>query len=159
MSTNSISLTGQQLLEASAGTGKTYTITHLYLRLLLGRGRPEAKPLKVQEILVLTFTIAATQELKDRIRTLIATARNAFQAGQSDDTELQNLMQESDDLRRDQLLLTDAIQWLDDAAIHTIHGFCARMLAENSFQAGILFDQDLDADKAALLNGVNRRII
>ena len=152
MSTNSISLTGQQLLESSAGTGKTYTITHLYLRLLLGRGRPEAKPLKVQEILVLTFTIAATQELKDRIRTLIATARNAFQAGQSEDPDLQNLMQESDDLRRDQLLLTDAIQWLDDAAIHTIHGFCARMLAENSFQAGILFDQDLDADKAALLN-------
>ena len=114
MSTNSISLTGQQLLESSAGTGKTYTITHLYLRLLLGRGRPEAKPLKVQEILVLTFTIAATQELKDRIRTLIATARNAFQTGQSEDPDLQNLMQESDDLRRDQLLLC----WLHFRARH-----------------------------------------
>ncbi|MDE0759001.1 MAG: UvrD-helicase domain-containing protein, partial [Pseudomonadales bacterium] len=124
MSTSNISLTGQQLLEASAGTGKTYTITHLYLRLLLGRGRREAKPLKVQEILVLTFTIAATQELKDRIRTLIAIARIAFQAGQSEDPDLQNLILESDDLRLDQMLLIDAIQWLDDAAIHTIHGFC-----------------------------------
>lgn len=152
MSINSIPLVGQQLLEASAGTGKTYTITQLYLRLLLGRGRAGEKPLKVQEILVLTFTIAATQELKDRIRDLIVRARVAFQEGHSEDNNIHGLIEESKDLRRDQLLLTDAIQWLDDAAIHTIHGFCARMLSENSFQAGVLFDQDLDADKAALLN-------
>jgi len=152
MSINSIPLVGQQLLEASAGTGKTYTITQLYLRLLLGRGRTSEKPLKVQEILVLTFTIAATQELKDRIRDLIVRARIAFQTGQSEDHNIHGLIEESNDQRRDQLLLTDALQWLDDAAIHTIHGFCARMLSENSFQAGVLFDQDLDADKAALLN-------
>jgi len=152
MPINNIPLSGQQLLEASAGTGKTYTITRLYLRLLLGRGRSGEKPLKVQEILVLTFTIAATQELKDRIREFIAFARIAFQAGHSEDPILQLLIEESIDLKRDQLLLTDAIQWLDDAAIHTIHGFCSRMLSENAFQAGVLFDQDLDADKATLLN-------
>ena len=58
------------LIEASAGTGKTHTIKNLYLRLLLGishDGEP-LEPLTVEQILVVTFTKAATEELKDRIR-------------------------------------------------------------------------------------------
>ena len=60
-------LQGHQLIEASAGTGKTYTITNLYLRLLLDHSEALQRPLAVNEILVLTFTIAATDELRQRI--------------------------------------------------------------------------------------------
>ena len=60
-------LDSNQLLEASAGTGKTYTITNLCLRLLLGRNVPWQRPLALSEILILTFTIAATDELKERV--------------------------------------------------------------------------------------------
>ncbi|MGP1954744.1 MAG: UvrD-helicase domain-containing protein, partial [Arsenophonus sp. NC-QC1-MAG3] len=63
-------LYGQRLIEASAGTGKTYTIVLLYLRLLLGIGKKNAffRPLSVEEILVVTFTEMATNELRSRIR-------------------------------------------------------------------------------------------
>lgn len=63
------------LIEASAGTGKTYTISNLYLRLLLGLG---CEPLAVEQILVVTFTVAATEELRDRIRKNIRSCRDYF---------------------------------------------------------------------------------
>ena len=53
-----------QLIEASAGTGKTWTIAALYLRLVLGHGRTDAEPLLPSQILVLTFTKAATAEFR-----------------------------------------------------------------------------------------------
>lgn len=63
-------LQGERLIEASAGTGKTFTIAALYLRLLLGLGGSAAfpRPLTVEELLVVTFTEAATAELRGRIR-------------------------------------------------------------------------------------------
>ena len=62
-------LQGERLIEASAGTGKTFTIAALYLRLLLGLGGSAAfpRPLTVEELLVVTFTEAATAELRGRI--------------------------------------------------------------------------------------------
>ncbi len=64
-----IPLQGQRLIEASAGTGKTYTLARLYLRLLLGIGEGAfVRPLSAEEILVVTFTEAATNELRGRIR-------------------------------------------------------------------------------------------
>lgn len=74
-------LHGARLIEASAGTGKTFTLAALYLRLLLGHGNDDhafERPLGVSEILVVTFTEAATQELRDRIRARIHQARLAF---------------------------------------------------------------------------------
>ena len=143
-------LTGNQLIEASAGTGKTHTITNLYIRLLLGHGR--SAPLAVSNILVLTFTIAATEELKYRIRQRIVQARRIFSdtADQNDDF-LAELKTNSKDPDRDLKLLIAATQLMDDAAIFTIHGFCARVLGELSFETGVLFDQRLDADRDALL--------
>ena len=67
---------GSRLIEASAGTGKTYTISGLYLRLLLGDGIPA--PLTCEQILVVTFTNAATEELRDRIRRRIQVAFKCF---------------------------------------------------------------------------------
>jgi exodeoxyribonuclease V beta subunit len=144
-------LESQQLVEASAGTGKTYTITNLYLRLLLGHSGSLNRPLVSSEILVLTFTIAATEELRYRIRKRIVEARGAFSTGQSEDTFLQSLMDSSVDHERDRRLLAAATQLMDEAAIYTIHGFCARVLEEQSFEAGILFDQRLDGDRDQLL--------
>ena len=88
-------LIGQSLIEASAGTGKTYTITGLYLRYLLGmqiaqqHSSPVNTPLSVEQILVVTFTDAATQEIKDRVRTRIIAARDAL-LGQATEDELIN---------------------------------------------------------------------
>ena len=142
-------LTGNPLIEASAGTGKTYTITNLYIRLLLGHGRPA--PLPVNQILVLTFTIAATEELKHRIRSRIVEARRVFAGHPSNDQFLVHLRDTSPVPERDAKLLTAASQLMDDSGIFTIHGFCARVLSELSFETGVLFEQNLEADRDALL--------
>lgn len=147
-----LSLTDTQLIEASAGTGKTYTITNLCLRLLLGRGID--RPLKISEILILTFTIAATAELKQRITQRILSARQAFQSGSSDPF-LRQLIEESTDPERDRKLLTAASQLMDEASIFTIHGFCARVLGEQAFEAGSLFTQTINAERDPLLKLVS----
>lgn len=145
-------LQGHQLIEASAGTGKTYTITNLYLRLLLGHSTALQRPLAVNEILVLTFTIAATDELRHRIRQRIYTAREyLINADAEDDDFLQFLIDSSTDAPRDITLLTAALQLMDEAAIFTIHGFCNKILNDQSLATGTLFDQRLDADANQLM--------
>src|SRR6218665_1726394 len=74
-------LRGSRLIEASAGTGKTWTIAALYLRLVLGHGddaTAPARPLLPAEVLVMTFTRAATRELSDRIRQRLMQAARCF---------------------------------------------------------------------------------
>ena len=73
-------LWGSRLIEASAGTGKTWTIAALYLRLVLGHGGEAGcgRPLQPAEILVMTFTRAATRELADRIRARLLEAARCF---------------------------------------------------------------------------------
>ncbi|KJJ57349.1 hypothetical protein VC77_10065, partial [Vibrio cholerae] len=124
-------LHGARLIEASAGTGKTYTIAGLYLRLVLGHGCAEtrhAHPLSVDQILVVTFTEAATAELRDRIRRRLHDARLAFARGASDDPLLRSLLAEFTDHNLAVSLLLSAERQMDEAAIFTIHGFCQRML-------------------------------
>ena len=102
-------LDSAQMIEASAGTGKTYTITNLVLRLLLGRNLPWSAPLAIDQLLILTFTIAATDELKARIATRISAARLAYRTGEGDDF-LKRLVSESTDTRRDMKLLAAAMR-------------------------------------------------
>ena len=142
-----VSLVDNQIIEASAGTGKTYTITNLYLRLILGRGRPA---LAINEILILTFTIAATDELKARVAERIRQARHAFRTGEGDDF-LVDLVSGSEDRDRETKLLAAADQLMDEASIFTIHGFCARVLAEQAFESGVLFEQDMSAERDQIL--------
>src|SRR5690606_8223620 len=77
-------LRGSRLIEASAGTGKTWTIAALYLRLVLGHAVPGtgdagvARTYVPSEILVMTFTKAATRELSDRIRSRLLEAARCF---------------------------------------------------------------------------------
>ncbi|MHA3357184.1 exodeoxyribonuclease V subunit beta [Yersinia enterocolitica] len=145
-------LYGERLIEASAGTGKTFTIGVLYLRLLLGLGGEAAfrRPLMVEEILVVTFTEAATEELRGRIRDNIHELRIACVRGVSDDPMHQALLAEIIDLSEAAAQLLAAERQMDEAAIYTIHGFCQRMLANNAFESGILFEHTLVQDELPL---------
>lgn len=139
---------GARLIEASAGTGKTYTIAALYLLLVAETGLP------VEEILVVTFTKAATAELRDRIRRRLIEARQAFAAGASDEPLLAALLQRADDSQRTLRWLDRAIVDFDQAAIFTIHSFCQRALADHAFESGMPFEAELINDQTALLQEV-----
>ncbi|RLM14093.1 exodeoxyribonuclease V subunit beta [Gibbsiella quercinecans] len=145
-------LFGERLIEASAGTGKTFTIGALYLRLLLGLGQASAfpRPLTVEEILVVTFTEAATEELRGRIRSNIHALRIACVRGHSDDPLMASLLAQIGDLADAAAQLLAAERQMDEAAIYTIHGFCQRMLTHNAFESGILFEQTLVQDELPL---------
>ncbi|MGA9606166.1 MAG: exodeoxyribonuclease V subunit beta [Rouxiella badensis] len=145
-------LSGERLIEASAGTGKTFTLALLYLRLLLGLGKEAAFScrLTVEEILVVTFTEAATEELRGRIRSNIHELRLACIRGNSANPMLTALMTEIVDLSEAASTLLAAERQMDEAAIYTIHGFCQRMLMHNAFESGILFEQTLIQDELPL---------
>lgn len=161
-------LTGSRLIEASAGTGKTFTIAALYVRLVLGHGNQQAfsRPLMPPEILVVTFTDAATQELRDRIRSRLAEASRCFQPPVDTDAAtsckpdpfLLALRAEYPDeqwpacARKLQL----AAEWMDEAAVSTIHSWCNRMLSEHAFDSDSLFSQTLETDQSELLQEVVR---
>jgi exodeoxyribonuclease V beta subunit len=133
-------LDGKNLIEAAAGTGKTYAVTCLFVRLIIEKG------LAVKDILVVTFTVAATEELKDRIRKKLKDALDSFAKGQCDESFLRGLLKKYPDEGDRKIAverLTAAIRDFDEAAIFTIHGFCQRMLYENAFESGSLFDVEM----------------
>ena len=147
------------LIEASAGTGKTYTIGSLYLRLLLKAGENNfSRPLNVEEILVVTFTDMATEELKKKIREritdaidkLTAFAETQDKSSFKNDEFLTALSQDLDIFEAiHRLKLVE--QNMDLAAIYTIHGFCRRMLMQYAFHSGIHFNLELIKDQSDLL--------
>jgi exodeoxyribonuclease V beta subunit len=165
-------LHGSRLIEASAGTGKTYTIAALYLRLVLGHGSradqdhggglwdeaqaPSAflRPLLPPEILVMTFTRAATRELSNRVRERLVQAAAYFRGeADLDDSYLEALADSyPDDAARERAAhrLVLAAETMDEAAIFTIDAWCQRMLREHAFDSGSLFDEELVSDERAL---------
>lgn len=148
---------GNRLIEASAGTGKTYTISGLYLRLLLGDVTGNAqgeKPLTCEQILVVTFTNAATEELRDRIRRRIQVAFKCFLGLKVDDHFVEALYQKTpEDQRAIALRRFDlALKSLDEAAIFTIHGFCQRILADLAFESSLLFESNFTLDDSEFLH-------
>ena len=147
---HNIDISGLTLIEASAGTGKTWTITALYILLVLEqRMRPE-------EILVVTYTKAATAELRDRIRKRLTDTLDLYSTGRGPLDELEHLLltARSTDAETAQKLLTRALYSFDDAAIFTIHGFCQRALLENAFESGSLFDSEMTSDQSAIVRQV-----
>ncbi|MBF0163072.1 MAG: exodeoxyribonuclease V subunit beta [Magnetococcales bacterium] len=157
-------LAGARLVEASAGTGKTYTIALLYVRLVLGHGAGEGGrgPLNPPEILVVTFTRAATSELRERIRARLGEAAVCFEDEIPADGAWDPLLLA---LRADYppsawegcaRRLRLAAEWMDEAAVETIHGWCHRMVREHAFDSDSLFTQELVADQGALLTEVTR---
>ena len=144
---------GRTLIEASAGTGKTFAITGLVLRLVLDGdwlAGPDGRP-DLRRLLVVTFTNAATEELKTRIR---AALRAALAVARGD--------AEADDLTRPLWPLLDrdgaegrllaALDRVDEAGIFTIHGFCKRVLQQAAFESGTPFEMEFveDGDSDAL---------
>lgn len=152
-------LHGQRLIEASAGTGKTFTIAALYVRLVLGHGDSETgfgRALLPPDILVVTFTNAATRELRDRIRSRLANAARVFRGLAEPDPFLQQLLAApdyADESAKSQAahLLEQAAEWMDEAAVFTIHSWCQRMLTQHAFDTGSLFRQQLEQDDSELL--------
>ena len=162
-------LWGSRLIEASAGTGKTFTLALLYTRLVLGHGIEGSafdRPLMPPEILVVTFTEAATQELRDRIRQRLVEAAGYFEADP-------RAVAVAGDPGRDPLdelratipaerwpwcarQLRMAADWMDEAVISTIHGWCNRMLREHAFDTRGLFERELTADPSDLVAEVIR---
>jgi len=136
------------LIEASAGTGKTYAITGLFLRMLL-----EGHASQVRQILVVTFTRAATRELTQRIRARLQEALAAFR-GDHADTQLQHLVERYGDEGR--ATLARACLELEELAIFTIHGFCKRLLEQNAFESGLTFSPTFLDDHQDILDEAAR---
>ena len=160
---NSISLPLNQvnLIEASAGTGKTYTIGSIYLRLLLQAGENcFSRPLNVEEILVVTFTEMATEDLKRKIRERLTAAISVFSEYYETKDKaiftgehqfLAELLPYLEDIPTALRRLKLAEQNLDLASIYTIHGFCRRMLMQHAFNSGVHFNLKLLKDQSDLL--------
>jgi exodeoxyribonuclease V beta subunit len=136
------------LIEASAGTGKTYTISGLVLRLVL------EKHLAIEEILVTTYTELATAELRERIRDLLFQALTGFQTGESEDELIQPLLSQYRSDEQAQHRLSIALQSFDGASIYTIHGFAQRMLRDRAFESGALFDAELITEQSDILHEI-----
>lgn len=171
-------LHGSRLIEASAGTGKTFSLAFLYLRLVLGHGAESERfmrPLTPKDILVLTFTDAATEELRSRIRERLVEAAEAFsqpeacsqsEALSGSATMLQDPADSKDPLLELQhsypkaewpgcaLRLRRAADAMDEAMISTIHGWCNKMLTEHAFDTRGLFNRELVTDQTALLDEI-----
>ncbi len=141
--------TGTNLIEASAGTGKTWTIEALVLRFVV------EKHLPIDKILVVTFTDAATAELQERVRSRLWQALQHFSGKPVGDDEFLRRLHDGlagpDALERARKDLSRALCDFDKAAISTIHGFCNRALHTNAFESGVLFDIELHGDLSPLL--------
>ncbi|NQU62958.1 MAG: UvrD-helicase domain-containing protein, partial [SAR324 cluster bacterium] len=134
---------------ASAGTGKTYTIEGIYLRLLL------EKKMAVENILVVTFTEAATSELRERIREKIRIALQVFESAKneikSDEPLIAHLVENSLEPEQSLRVLKTALAQFDEARIFTIHGFCRRELLDHTFESHSRFDTEFIKDQRELL--------
>ena len=119
-----IDISKHALIEASAGTGKTYTIENLVVRLI------EEKDIDIENILLLTFTEKATGELKKRIRENIAKE-----------------LRKKDKEKKRQKKLRESLLAFDTASIYTIHGFCQSVLNDFSFETGQSFDLEVTYDE------------
>jgi len=133
-----LDLSGLQLVEASAGTGKTFTLATLYARLVI-----ELK-LPVEQILAVTFTEAATQELRTRIRERLGLAARLAEGAAADPAKASEVLTSqlvqsalaTESAQNLRLRLRRAAEAMDLAPVHTIHGFCRRALADHALEAG-----------------------
>lgn len=132
-----------QLIEASAGTGKTWTMTGLYLRLLAERR------LSVEQILVMTFTRAATAELRQRLQHGLGDFILALTGHATHEYFCQTWMQQHNVAPQSEAAyelaqhLACALRDFDRAQIFTLHGFCQRALEASAFSSGLPFQREL----------------
>lgn len=133
---------GIHIIEASAGTGKTYTLAMLVLRLISENDIP------VESILLVTFTRAATEELAERIRSRLSGAKHFLeqQGKYEPDASLRQWADKLDDKEKAVQRINRALLDLDRAAIYTIHGFSQRVLLEHAMECGLPYEMELVPD-------------
>ena len=143
-------LEGLNIIEAGAGTGKTYNIQNLFARMIVEKGFP------IDSILVVTYTEAATKELKDRIRSILVQIQNYYIKGSNNveprvkaiaDTETSSI-----EIKKKRI--DSALRNFDTAAIFTIHGFCHRLLNDFSFESNILFNLELETNPEPIIQDI-----
>ncbi len=138
-----IDLEGSKLLEASAGTGKTYSVALLVLRLIL------EKEIPIEKILMVTFTIPAVAELETRIRRFVRLAYRHASGKLIDEARIRDVVGIPSPEKA--VLLKKAMQSLDSLSVMTIHSFCHGFITNNPFEASHSFESELITDTAALV--------
>ena len=138
-------LEGSNLIEASAGTGKTFTIAGIYLRLIV------ESDLKVEDILVVTFTIAATEELRRRIRDKLKRAREALEGVAVDDEFINAYFHVLRSRENAKQRIISALKSFDEASVYTIHSFCQQVLVDNAFESGSLYNIEIASDETPVI--------
>jgi exodeoxyribonuclease V beta subunit len=129
-----VDLEGSNLIEASAGTGKTFSIAVLTLRLIL------YKDVSIKDVLMVTFTNAAAAEMELRIRDFLHDALSVAEGKQEGvKEEIIELVKNAGEISQTIQRLKMAIQQMDQSSILTIHSFCAKMLSEFAFESGHFF--------------------
>lgn len=144
-----ISLQGRHLIEASAGTGKTFNIATLFVRTLI------EKDLDIGNILVVTYTEAATKELKDRLQNRLQLCFHVLKNGNTNEDPffnkfIQSVSHKAEAAERIQYALHN----FDEAAVYTIHGFCYQALQEQAFQSNTDFDMEMVGSDTDILQEV-----
>ena len=131
-----VTLAGSNLIEASAGTGKTYSIALLTLRLVI------EKKIPIEKILMVTFTKAAVAELEIRVRAFVRIALKVSRGETIGDPTITNLVNDQIEIQGGKEVsdrLETAQLFLDETSVLTIHSFCQRTLSEFSFETGQIF--------------------
>ncbi len=144
-------LDGRSLIEASAGTGKTYALAGLFLRFVIEKNLP------VSDILAVTFTEAAAEELRGRIHSLLRFAKQYFEHSGpktvAHDPLLSALLSKCDKpASRDAVVA--ALRDFDACSIFTIHGFCQRLLYEFAFESDQLLNAELITDQSGFVGEI-----
>ena len=142
-----VGLDGDLLVEASAGTGKTYALTTLVARLIVESGW------RIDDLLIVTFTVAATGELRTRVRNTLCDALEVARGNHEGDGLAGDLVRRwrAERIGRDEIesRLTAAVRDFDRANVMTIHGFCQRVLTQFAFDARIPFGFGISGDGKA----------
>jgi len=145
---STVPLQGSNLIEASAGTGKTYSIAIMVLRLVL------ENRISIREILMVTFTKAAVAELEERIRLFIRQAHKVSLGTTISDSTISDLVEHAiNNTSKEgvQQRLKDAVLFLDETSVLTIHSFCQQTLTEFAFETNQLFGSETLQDMVSLI--------
>lgn len=152
------------ILEASAGTGKTFAIENITVRLLI-ESDGESPPLTIDKILIVTFTRAATRDLKERIHKTInqalhycGAALNGENLSGCPDYLLRHMELGFDAIKTVKRYLEQALFNFDQAQIFTIHGFCGRMLSLHAMECGLSYKASIEEDAALVLTKLRQAV-
>ncbi len=145
-----VALRGSNLIEASAGTGKTFSVAVLVVRLVLEKG------LSPDQILMVTFTKSAVAEMEQRIRAFLRDANKYALKGKFEEAIVKELVDRAIASEGKDTIakrLRDAITLLDETAIFTINGFCQRTLVEYAFETGQDFNVEMIESESEIIQG------